>query len=197
MKKKIAITGGIGSGKSTVLKEIEAMGYPVFSCDEIYREIIAFSVYVEQVKKFFPECVFGGEIDKKRLSAIVFQNEEKRLLLNSIAHPLIMQRLEERMNKATSDLVFAEVPLLFECGYEKQFDFVIVVMREKEKRIQCLLKRDGITKEEVEARISAQFDYHSQEAKIHYATCDAIILQNNGTETELKRQIQSIVKRFS
>ena len=91
MKKKIAITGGIGSGKSEAIKIIKELGFPVFSCDEIYKEIIFSKEYVQRIEENFPTCVKNGIIDRKELSAIVFANREKRDLLNSLSHPLIME----------------------------------------------------------------------------------------------------------
>ena len=76
MKKKIAVTGGIGSGKSTVCKLIENMGYSVFSCDKIYQNIIHSKRYVQEIERVFPSVVKQGEIDKKLLSEIVFSNEK-------------------------------------------------------------------------------------------------------------------------
>ena len=121
MKKKIAITGGIGSGKSTVLHIFGEMGYPIFSCDEIYREIIDTAEYVKKIEMTFPRCVVDGKVDRKLLASTVFGNGEALEKLNAIAHPLIMQRLLEEMKNCTSEKVFAEVPLLFEGNYEALF----------------------------------------------------------------------------
>ncbi len=196
MKKKIAITGGIGSGKSTVLKHIADLGYPVFSCDEIYREIIQTKEYVSKIRTAFPSCITDGKIDRKILSELVFKNEEKRLLLNSIAHPLIMQRLVERMQISSSTLVFAEVPLLFEGGFENLFDCVVIVIRDKEKRVNSVALRDGITRSEIENRICSQFDYSSQDAKNRFKKCNAIFLKNEDDEEALKSEITLLLSKL-
>lgn len=197
MKKKIAVTGGIGSGKSTVLRYLKELGYSVFSCDEIYREIIDEPNYIQKVAQTFPSCVVENKIDKKRLSQIIFQEEEKREKLNAIAHPIIMQRLNECMEKCATPLVFAEVPLLFEGNYQSCFDGVIVVMRREEQRIEALQKRDRADKEQIQKRMLAQFDYASKEAQIQFADCHAFLIENNGTEEELKNKIKKLIEKFS
>ena len=193
MKKKIAITGGIGSGKSTVLREISKMGYPVFSCDEIYKEIMLSQAYVEKIYEKFPQCIKDGTIDRKILSEIVFQNEKARKVLNDIAHPLIMQTLFQRMNSSSSNLVFAEVPLLFEGDYENLFDNVIVVLRDTNDRVKALIERDHTSEEKIKNRINTQFDYFSEQAKLRYKNCNAYILNNKGEIEDLTKEISKII----
>ena len=190
MKKIIAITGGIGSGKSSAAKFLSEMGYPVFSCDQIYQEVILSLDYIEKVTNLFPECIVNGRIDKKILAQIVFTDKSKLTRLNGIAHPLIMEKLFEKMYNCNQELVFAEVPLLFEGNYEDKFDSVIVIMRNKEKRIQSIISRDGITREQALDRINAQFDYDNSNER--FKNCNAILIENNGTIEELKTQIQKI-----
>lgn len=194
MKKKIAVTGGIGSGKSTVLREISKMGYPVFSCDEIYKEIILSKAYVAEIQEKFPQCIREGVIDRKILSEIVFQNDKARKVLNDIAHPLIMQTLFERMSNSASDLVFAEVPLLFENHYESLFDGVIVVLRNSEERIKALIERDRSSEEKIKSRMKTQFDYSSQQAILRYENCNAYILNNKGRIGDLTKEISKIIE---
>ena len=112
-KLKIAITGGIGSGKSTAIAHIKELGYPVFSSDEIYRDILRSKAYIQKIRSVFPEVVKEVEIDRKALASVVFSNDQAREQLNSIAHPMIMEKLLSEMNSTNSSLVFAEVPLLF------------------------------------------------------------------------------------
>lgn len=194
MKKKIAITGGIGSGKSTVLKEISKMGYPVFSCDEIYKNVIVLPKYVEEIGRNFPDCIKEGKVDRKALSNAVFQNQESHKKLNEIAHPLIMDELFRQMENATSRLVFAEVPLLFEGNFENAFDGVLVVTRKITERVKSLLERDNTTTERIQARIQAQFDYTSKNAVQRYQNCNAYILENDGEIIDLKTKISQFMQ---
>ena len=112
-KIKIAVTGGIGSGKSLVIQILKEMGFPCFSCDEIYKEIIQTQDYVEKIKQAFPGVVIDGKIDRKRLGAFVFQEESKLEKLNEIAHPLIMSSLYAQMEKCQNKLIFAEICRFF------------------------------------------------------------------------------------
>ncbi len=193
MTKKVAITGGIGSGKSTVLQYVRDMGYVGFSCDEIYREIVQSKEYIADVQKLFPECVIQSKIDKAKLSAIIFKDEESRKKLNDLAHPLIMESLYFAMDKAIGRLIFAEVPLLFEKGYEKDFDVVLVVYRNLQERIANVMRRDEVNAENVKAKISAQFDYDSIEAKNRFQKCNAILIENNVSKEELKCKLAIIL----
>ena len=124
MRKKIAITGGIGSGKSLLLGFARELGYKAFSCDEIYKELLEKDFYIQALQRQFPIVVENGKINKRKLSEIVFNDKEKLKQLNEIAHPFILQELERQMNEALTEtsLVFAEVPVLFENGYEEDFD---------------------------------------------------------------------------
>ncbi len=193
MKEKIAVTGGIGSGKSTVLKLIAELGYQTFSCDEIYRELILSPVYIQKIAENFPDCVKNNAIDRNRLSATIFADEGKRELLNSIAHPLIMERLQEEMNSCEGELVFAEVPLLFEGGFERTFDKIIVVMRNRKQRITSLLSRDGADRACIEKKMLAQFHYDSEEGMERLRANNAILLQNDGDKKSLKEKIKRIL----
>ncbi len=197
MKERIAVTGGIGSGKSTVLKLIGELGYPTFSCDQIYREVIHSPTYVQKIAEIFPDCVQNDVIDRNRLSSVVFTDEKKRELLNSISHPLIMERLEEKMNVCQSELVFAEVPLLFEGGYEKEFDKIIVVMRKKEERIKALLARDGADRGCIERKMLAQLQYDGEEGEKRLRESNVMILQNDEDENGLKKKIKEILSILS
>ena len=156
MDKRIAITGGIGSGKSYVLQTLDKLGFATFSCDEIYKDVIKDAKYTQKIAEIFPVVVENGSINRKKLAEIVFNDEKCRKKLNDIAHPFIMSRLYALMDDTKSALKFAEVPLLFEGGFEKDFDGIIVVQRAENDRIQAVCARDGLTQKEVESRIKSQ-----------------------------------------
>ena len=188
MKKKIAITGGIGSGKSEAIKIIKSLGFPVFSCDEIYKEVIHSKEYIELIENNFPSCVKNGIIDKKELAAIIFDQSEKRNLLNSLAHPLIMKQLLNQMEQTSTVLVFAEVPLLFEGGLETLFDHIIIIRRSKTARIQSVIQRDNLTQEEIQKRIEAQFDYSEENLK-NISTRNSVTIIPNEEDLLLFKEI--------
>ena len=196
MKKKIAITGGIGSGKSLVLEILRQQGFSCFSCDEIYAELVKEPSYIQTIAGIFPGVVVNGVIDKKQLGVVVFHDNTAREKLNTVAHKEIMAKLYRLMEEANGELVFAEVPLLFEGNYENHFDEVIVVMRSKEERVSSVCTRDDLSKCEVEARISAQFDYENIGQKINQTKQPIHILQNKGDKEELYLATARLVKQI-
>lgn len=192
MKKlKIAVTGGIGSGKSKALQILSEKGYPTFSCDEIYKSIINTKEYVMLVEKHFPTCVTSGKIDKTKLAQVIFEDPQKRSTLNEIAHPLILKSLFDQMLNANSQITFAEVPLLFEEGLEGRFDGVIVIKREISERIKAIQLRDNISKEAAEKRIFSQFDYYTKDAIQRFQKCNAIVIENNDNILILEKQVDN------
>ena len=154
--RRFAVTGGIGSGKSFVLARIREKGYPVFSCDEISRELWTDGKYRAELAERFPACTQNGEIDKAALTALVFSDSTALRRLEAFSHPRIMERLLARMDR--EEISFAEVPLLFEGGYERCFDGVIAVTRGEGERISAVMARDGLTEEEVRRRMAQQID---------------------------------------
>lgn len=192
-KIKVAITGGIGSGKSTVSKYISDLGYPVFSCDEIYKKIYPTEVFQSQLKAAFPTCIKNGVVDKGLLSQAVFSNSSALRQLNTLAHPPIMTELFLQMQEAKDDVVFAEVPLLMEENLDEDFDFVIVVLRDKEKRIEAICNRDQANRAAAEARIKNQWDYDSPKNKSKLLQDKFFILENNSTEQQLQANVKKII----
>ena len=178
MPNKIAVTGGIGSGKSAVCRILKERGYPVFSCDEINRTLLSEKSYLDGLCALFPACVKDGKLNKAALSALVFSDKEALKTLNAYAHPRIAERLRRDMEGAEKTC-FAEVPLLFESGMTKRFDGAIVVLRNKEERIRAVVTRDGLTAEQAEARMKQQFDYDGP------LPDGCLAIENDGDETAL------------
>ena len=149
---RIAVTGTIGSGKSAVCAYLREKGYDVFDCDEVNRELLEpGNEGYTAVKEVFPDCFNDEEMDKKALALQVFRAPEKRLLLESVMHPLILKKLEERED----DPLFAEVPLLFEAGWDRYFDLKILIVSDDETVCERLKER-GLSEEEIRGRLSAQ-----------------------------------------
>ena len=194
MQKKIAITGGIGCGKSLVAKYVAEMGYPIFSCDEINRNLLTDPDYIERIKNVFPNCVNDGKIDKNTLKNTVFCDKKALKWLNDIAHPVIMTRLFSAMKKSDREFVFAEVPLLFEGGYERDFDAIIIIKRDINERIKAVQQRDGLSEEEIKNRIAAQFDYTNLEKRIQ--NMNVHIIENEGDPPSLKSKIETLISRL-
>lgn len=185
--KKIALTGGIGSGKSTVLEMIRKLGYPVFSCDRIYAALCEDGNYLKKLSTLFPDSVRGDKLDREFLSEKVFSDEKALAALNALSHPLIMERLLALMERCS--ISFAEVPLLFEEGLQDKFDEIIVVTREKPRRIVAVKERSGLTEEEILARMARQFPYEN-------LPDGCLIVENNGSLFELESAIKNILHKI-
>lgn len=187
MPNKIAITGGIGSGKSAVCRILKERGYPVFSCDEINRTLLSEKSYLDGLCALFPTCVKDGNLQKTALASLVFSDKEALETLNAYAHPRISERLQRDMDGAKKTC-FAEVPLLFESGMTKQFDGAIVVLRNKEERIRAVVTRDGLTAERAEARMKQQFDYNGP------LPDGCLVIENDGDEAALREKVDEALK---
>ena len=187
--KRIAITGGIGSGKSTVLAVFRELGYPVFSCDEIYAELLTEPDFIKEIQAVFPQCVKGEKLDRAELSKLVFSDTDGEIeRLNALTHPRILERLLKNMDGYP--LAFAEVPLLYEGGFEQLFDGVIAVYREQEERIRAVQERSGLTREEVEKRIARQYPQEKLKERTEF------VIENTGSEERLKEQAIQLIGKF-
>lgn len=168
----IAITGNIASGKSEAEKIFRDEGFDVYDTDIIAHKILENS---DRVKESF------GTTDRKELAKIVFEDSEKMRILESIIHPLV----KEEVLKIKSGII--SVPQLFEAGFESLFDKIIFVSAPEELRLERLMKRNNLSKEEAQIRIDAQM---SEEEKI--SKCDFII-DNSSTPENLRKQIENIL----
>ena len=188
--KRIAITGGIGSGKSEVGNYLQtAYGFCVLDCDVIAREITNRADVREVLKSEFGETYFpNGDFLRKAFAADVFADPKKTARLNALLHPLIFQELFLRMEKA-SGVAFAMVPLLFETNTQDRFDEVWLVTADESLRRRRAAQRDGVSEAEIALRIKNQI---SDEKKQKFAH---IIINNNGSLAELHRQVDDIVRK--
>jgi len=143
---KIAITGNIASGKSTVEKIIENNGYKVYDTDKIAHNLLESS---KEVKEAF------GTINRSEIAKIVFANSEKLQLLESILHPKVKEEIL-KIFSSNDNVVFISVPQLFEAGFEDMFDKIIYLTADENLRAERLIKRNALSNEEALRRINAQ-----------------------------------------
>ena len=188
---KIAVTGGIGSGKSTVCQIIRQMGYSVLSCDAVYADIVRDKAFIQKLANEFGDEILlsDGGLNRKKLSEIVFCDKAKLKRLDEITHPAIFEEMYRRAEG--KGLTFFEVPLLFEGGYQKLFDCVVVVVRNKEKRIAEVMHRDGLSIDEVCRRIDNQFDYDNAQLGAYY------VLNNDNDMPHLKQEVENLISKIT
>src|SRR5690606_13848868 len=192
------LTGGIGSGKSTVAALLEEYGIPVVSADELSRMVVApgSAGLADVVDAFGPEVLDDkGELDRKKMGRIVFTTPERRRQLEAILHPRIRERYEQvpdALEKAGHPVMIYEVPLLFEKKLEQQDEMkaVILVTATAETRIARVKDRDSLTTDEVLARMSAQMPEHEKRERADY------IIHNDGDLDDLRREVEYLMSRF-
>lgn len=188
---KIGVTGGIGSGKTTVCKEFEKLGIPVFYADDVAKKILNKPKIAEQLKVIFGEDIIKGNIiDRKKIASVIFSNETKKEKLNKIIHPEVANEYQTWINQHLDfPYTIKEAAILFETGTYRQLDKIILVIADKNTRVERIIKRENTTEEEVFARMKNQW---TDEEKIHLA--DFII--TNEENTSLEHQVQEIHKQL-
>lgn len=161
-KYSIAVTGGIGSGKSFASDIIKSLGYQTFSCDEIAKNMYDDENLKSAVINLFGEKILdsNGNISKKNIADIVFSDKAALKKLNELTHPYIVKTLFDNIKNA-SGVVVSEVPVLFESGLQNDFDEVFIIKRDLKSRIDSVVKRSAMTEEAITARINSQFDYET------------------------------------
>ena len=189
--KRIGITGGIGSGKSFIATIIERMGYPVYYSDVRSKELTNIHPVIRQglIDLVGENVYFGGELDKKVLATAIFSNDELRLKVNQLIHPIVRQDFEDWAKAQTSDLIFNEAAILFETGAYRNFDATILVYAPEELRLKRVLKRDIITKEEVLARMNNQMNDNEKRKMT------SLQILNDG-ESPLLKQLEEVIERL-
>jgi dephospho-CoA kinase len=189
---KVGLTGGIGSGKSTVAKVFEVLGIPVYYADDAAKQLMnEEGPLKQQIQKIFGATAYrNGQLDTKYVADIVFKKPEKLQLLNTLVHPATISDAQNWMKKQRSSYSIKEAALIFESGAQHQLDYVIGVYAPTPLRIQRTMQRDGITEEEVMNRINKQLD---ETAKMKL--CDFVIINDEGQM--LIPQVVEVHKKLS
>lgn len=183
----VALTGGIGSGKSTVADILEELGALVIDSDLLAREVIERGTngYDQVVARFGDSILRDGEIDRSALGNIVFSDVAARKDLEGIIHPLVRERAEKIASRAGDRVVVNQIPLLFETKGSERFDFVISVEADEEIRKERLRER-GLKDYEINKRMAAQA------SDIQRASIADVVITNNGTIDDLTRKIEAL-----
>lgn len=191
----VGLTGGIGSGKSTVAAMLLERGAELIDADEISREIVepGEEAWGKIVEHFGDEILReDGRLDRDKLAAIVFADEAQRSVLNQITHPRVMDRMAQRMAVLadTDAIVVCDVPLLTERGSQNLFQIIVVVEAAEEVRIERLMDSRGYTREQAVERIQAQAS--SDERR---AIAD-VVIENDGDLDALVAQVDALWQRL-
>ena len=185
----VGITGGIGSGKSTVSRILRDKGFYFVDLDMISHEVIQDpGIKTEIFKNFGSEIFDKEEISRKKLGKIVFENKKKLKKLNSIMHPEILKRMQKKINESKKNLVFVEIQLLFEVGWENEFDLILLVWADKNTQIKRVLARDKRSENETENIINSQISLDEKIKKSDY-----VIENNNDNLEDLKNKIDDFI----
>ena len=188
---KAGITGGIGSGKTTVCKMFEKLGIPVYYADDRAKYLMQHEHFlIDQIKKNFGEDVYiNGTLDRKLLASKVFNDPVKLALLNSLVHPAVFRDTErwmEEQREKKVPYVLKEAALLVETGSYKSLDKLLVVTAPLNTRIERVSERDKIGEEEIMARVKNQLP---EDDKVKLAS---FVITNNGSLKELEQQVLKI-----
>ena len=197
----IGLTGGIGTGKSTVSQILQEKKFPVIDLDTISHEVIKIPKVIEKIVENFGKEVlensgnFENEnnairISREKLGKIIFENKEKRLLLNSIMHPEILHTMREQISKykKNNKIIFVEIQLLFEVQWEKEFDYILLISAKKSTQIRRILERDKRSENDALNIINSQLTLDEKKKRSDF------VIENDGNIEELKEKIDKFLE---
>lgn len=196
MGKTIGLTGSVATGKSTVSNMIQQAGIPLVDADIAARKVV--EPGTEGLKEIV--AYFGGEIlladgtlDRAKLGEIIFKDKEKREKLNEITHPRVkdyMLEARERFFRSGEELVFFDIPLLFESHLESLVDQIVVVWTTPETELKRLMERNDLTKEDALRRIESQMGIDEKARKADF------VIDNNESLEKTQKQVYTFIERF-
>jgi dephospho-CoA kinase len=193
--RRIALTGGIATGKSYVANKIREAGVPIVDADVLSREVVAPGTpgLAAVRKRFGPDSVRrDGTMDRVRIAQIVFKDKRARLDLEAIIHPAVQKAIDEffaTLPKRTPFAV-ADIPLLYETGRDNQFNAVVVVACPRDMQLQRLMERNKMSKEDAERRLNAQLPI---DKKVEKATH---VIRTEGSFEDTDRQVAELIKKL-
>lgn len=194
--KVYGITGGIASGKSTVTGFLRDRGFMVIDADEVVRGLYkpGLKIYQAIVAAFGTEILDkSGEIDRKKLGALVFGSSVQRERLNAATHPIIQDEMDRRLRDAEAQgaaIIFVDSPLLIEMGQTDRYDAIILVCAEPLVQLERLMQRNQLSHEEARLRIESQMPLAQKKARADY------LLHNDGDLESLKHQVEMLLDQL-
>lgn len=199
----IGLTGGIGTGKSTVSQILRNKGFSVIDLDVISHKVIEFPSVVEKiVKNFGKEVLENNEnnndgnrtVSREKLGKIIFSDREKRFTLNSIMHPEILRIMHKKIleceskNEKENKIIFVEIQLLFEVQWEKEFDYILLVAAKRDIQVRRVLERDKRSEKEAWDIINSQMSLDEKRGKSDF------VIENDGNIDDLNRKVDKFLK---
>lgn len=192
----VGLTGGIASGKSTVSELFEQAGVPVLCLDELAREAVAPSApALDDIRRIFGDEFIDGEggLDREAMARLVFRDEGKRKLLESIIHPRLAQEVDNRIEQLERQghrMVVADVPLLYEIKWDLTCDLVVVVYVPEQIQEKRLMERDGVPLQDARARLEAQMSIEEKKKRADY------VVDNTGDIAKTRDQVLGILREL-
>ena len=195
--KVIGLCGGSGSGKSAVSKIFEKFNIPSIDTDSVYREITSYnSDCMRALALAFGESVRNGDgsLNRERMRELVFfgpNSDSNRMMLNKITHEFVLAETENRIKKYSlegREAVIADVPLMFESGFDKRCDILIAVIAADDVRISRIMKRDNISAEQARARIATQIPSDELVKRVNF------VVENNKNIEDLEKDVEALYK---
>ncbi|WP_074018178.1 dephospho-CoA kinase [Massilibacterium senegalense] len=196
MTKVVGITGGIASGKSTVVTMLKEMKFPIIDADLIAREVVRVGeeAYEKIVEHFGSDILLEDHtINRAKLGEIVFNNEKERLALNAIVHPAVRKRMNEKKEKwiaAGESVIFLDIPLLFESKLTNMVEKVLLIYVDEETQVERLMERNDFTQEQARSRIASQMQLKEKK------TLSDAVIDNNGSVENTKTQLLEILRNW-
>lgn len=190
--KKIAITGSLGTGKSTILKILQNLGFSTFSCDEVVKNLYKDPDIQKKIIEIFGKEILSidGKLNKRKILEKILENNKLKEKLESLFHPLVKEKLLEFIRERKEEkIIFAEVPLLFEAGWEDLFDEIWVITCSPLTQKERILKK-GLEEKLGEKLLKLQLSLKEKEKKAH-----KIIFSEKSFE-ELEKEIKEMLKEY-
>jgi dephospho-CoA kinase len=194
---KVALTGGIASGKSTVCKAFSRLGAKVLDADEVAREVVLPGRLAwKKLKHVFGSEFFSpdGYLERKRMRKLIFADPVKRRQINTIVHPEVEREINRRYEKMsameTGGIFIVDIPLLLEVGSADRFDLVLVVYVDEEVQLERLVRRDGLSREEANQALRVQIPLREKVEKADF------VIDNNGSLQQTEAQVEGLWRKM-
>ncbi|MBS4461669.1 MULTISPECIES: dephospho-CoA kinase [unclassified Facklamia] len=191
--KVIGLTGGIATGKSTVSQYLISKGYEVIDADLVAREVVEVGQpgLVALVQSFGSSILtVDGQLDRKRLGTLIFSDVPKRQMVNELLHPYIFERIRRKREQSNQAILFIDMPLLFEVGYEKQVDEVWLVYVSKDVQLTRLMERDSLSMDLAKERLSSQWPIEQKRQLV------TTIIDNSGSVKATYQQVEQALLKL-